>query len=844
MSKIPVEEEILQLRDQLHYHNHRYHVLDDPEIPDGEYDRLMQRLKLLESENPTLVTPESPTQRVGGSPLKAFGQVRHEMPMLSLDNAFSPEDLADFNRRVQERLALTEEVEYICEPKLDGIAVSLLYEKGILIRGATRGDGSTGEDITQNIRTIPSIPLRLSGSGWPSKLEVRGEIYMPKAGFQQLNKRAEAKGEKVFANPRNAAAGSLRQLDSKVTASRPLTMFCYGVGIVEGGGIPKKHGDILNQLGQWGLRLNPEIKVVTGIKGCENYYQKLAKRRDGLAYEIDGIVYKVNDIDLQNQLGYVARAPRWAIARKFPAEEKWTVLKGVDFQVGRTGAITPVARLEPVVVGGVTVSNATLHNMDEIARLKVKIGDTVAILRAGDVIPKVKEVILSRRPENAIDIDMPESCPVCGSAIEKISVKDAKEGAAYICVGRMGCKAQRAQAIIHYASRKAMDIEGLGSETIELMVEKNLLKSPADLYTLSYETVLSLEGFAHLSAKNLIASIEKSKSVTLDKLIFALGIPGIGQENARVLAEKFGVLSNLQRAKKEVIECIEGMAHETAQSIEDYFANHENKKVLELLLDENKLVISGSGDFLRPFSKLLTFANIINNMNIVGVADKGSEGIVKGFKDFEELFGLSEKQLWALVDTNSAFKIKKSVDKLCAWDHGEVKDKANLTISEITEHALLAEKEPIKPTEKLRNSLKGYFGGVESLLSATKPELQNALCKLSDPRVQSRFLEIEKYLKDGGIHWSQTQNIESSEQTTEAEALADKKFVITGKFEGVSRDQLKDLIRQHGGAIATSVSKNTTYLVAGEKAGSKRKKAEDLGVEVITLEQLNEMIGL
>ena len=382
-SQEDVEQEIQDLRQQINHHNHRYYVLDDPQISDAAYDQLLQRLKQLETDNPELITGDSPTQRVGAAPLKEFGQVLHEMPMLSLDNAFNEAELQDFNRRVKERLTATVDIEYACEPKLDGIAVSLLYEKGVLVRGATRGDGTTGEDITQNVRTIASIPLTLMGKGWPERLEVRGEIFMPKAGFEKMNARARARAEKVFVNPRNAAAGSLRQLDSRVTARRPLAMYCYSAGIVEGGSLPDKHADILELFRQWGLRINPEMQVVTGIKACEDYYGQLAEKRQELPYEIDGIVYKVNDLALQKQLGFVARAPRWAIARKFPAQEEMTLLKDVEFQVGRTGAVTPVARLEPVFVGGVTVSNATLHNMDEIIRLDLKIGDTVIVHRGG-----------------------------------------------------------------------------------------------------------------------------------------------------------------------------------------------------------------------------------------------------------------------------------------------------------------------------------------------------------------------------------------------------------------------------------------------------------------------------
>ena len=461
----PIAEEIIQLRQQINEHNHRYYVLDEPEIPDSEYDTLFSRLKLLEEKYPQQITADSPTQRVGATPLTAFGQVQHELAMLSLDNAFNEEEQLDFNRKVKERLNSTDEIEYACEPKLDGIAVSLLYENGILIRAATRGDGTTGEDITQNIRTIDAVPLRLLGSDWPRRLEVRGEVYMPKAGFTLLNQRASARGDKTFVNPRNAAAGSLRQLDSRITAKRPLSIYCYSAGIVEGGVLADKHSEILQSFKRWGLRVSPELKVVIGLNACEAYYQRMAEKRANLPYEIDGIVYKVNSIAQQQALGFVARAPRWAIARKFPAQEAVTVLKDVEFQVGRTGAITPVARLEPVFVGGVTVSNATLHNMDEVTRLDIKIGDSVVVLRAGDVIPKVDRVIHSRRPQNTRDIVFPKRCPICDSEIEH-------EETILRCAGGLFCSAQRKEAIKHFASRKAMDIDGLGDKLVEQLVER------------------------------------------------------------------------------------------------------------------------------------------------------------------------------------------------------------------------------------------------------------------------------------------------------------------------------------------------------------------------------------
>lgn len=851
MSKITADLEILQLREQIHYHNHRYHVLDDPEIPDGEYDRLMQRLKSLEANHPQWVTPDSPTQRVGGQPLKFFGQIRHKQPMRSLDNAFNSTDLQDFNRRLLERLGSEGPLEYVCEPKLDGIAVSVLYEDGVLVQGATRGDGTTGEDITLNIRTIAAIPLKLRGQGWPRRLEVRGEVYMPRAGFEQLNRRAQARGEKVFANPRNAAAGSLRQLDPRVTAGRPLTMYCYGVGHVEGGQLPSRHSAILAQLGTWGLRINPQVQVVTGLAACEQYYQTLEQQRGQLPYEIDGIVYKVNDIALQQALGAVARAPRWAVARKFPAQEALTVLKGVDFQVGRTGAVTPVARLEPVVVGGVTVSNATLHNMDEVARLDVRIGDTVIVSRAGDVIPKINGIVPSQRPAGAVPVSIPERCPVCHSAIEKVTVKDAREGTAHICVGRMGCKAQRQQAIMHFAARKALDIDGLGSETIEMMVNQELLYSPADLYALTYQTVLGLDGFARLSAEKLIESIERSKKTTLDRFIFALGIPGIGQENARMLAEQFGSMPHLLKARKEVLECIDGIAHETAQSVQDYFANDDNRRVIDALLEQHQLVVSGRGDYAPTLTRGLTLANLINNLEIerVGKTGKARE-IAAQYADFAQLFSATEQQLWTLVaGGRGSLSLNSSFQRL--WQHLQTvralpEHQKPATVAELVDTMPPApgrgEDKRRCPGEKFKKSLVAFFPTVATLEQASQAAIQRALCKLSHPDVQARLLSLEAYLRGEGLHWSQASASGDSAPDEPDGALVDKKFVITGSFAGVSREQLQAFIRQHGGTVVASVSKNTSYLVAGEKAGSKLGKAEKLGIPVITMAQLHALV--
>lgn len=558
---------MLQLREQLAQWNYRYYVLDDPSVPDAEYDRCMRELQALEAAHPELVSPDSPTQRVGAVPLKQFSQVTHEVPMLSLDNAFDAGELADFNRRVLDRLGPgAGPLEYACEPKLDGIAVSLLYRSGILERGATRGDGTTGEDITQNVRTIPSVPLHLLGDDFPSVLEVRGEIYMPRAGFEELNERARQRGDKPFVNPRNAAAGSLRQLDARITNERPLEMCCYGVGLVDDGELPQEHASILEALQRWGLRINSESRVVTGIEACEEYYDYLYAKRDELPYDIDGIVYKVNDVTLQRRLGFVSRAPRWAIARKFPAQEEMTRLLDVEFQVGRTGAVTPVARLEPVFVGGVTVSNATLHNADEIERLGVRIGDTVIIRRAGDVIPQVVSVVIERRPRDAREVSFPAHCPVCGSILER-----EQDGAVVRCLGGLVCAAQQKAAIKHFASRRAMDIEGLGDKLVEQLVDEGLVENVAGLYRLDKAQLTALERMGDKSADNLLAALEESKSTTLPRFIFALGIREVGEATALNLARHFGSWEKLAAASETQLLEVEDVGPVVADHLRQFF---------------------------------------------------------------------------------------------------------------------------------------------------------------------------------------------------------------------------------------------------------------------------------
>jgi DNA ligase (NAD+) len=634
------ETRILELRAELDQHNYRYHVLDEPSIPDAEYDRLFHELKALEAENPHLVTPDSPTQRVGSAALSAFSQVRHEVPMLSLGNAFEEVDLREFDRRVTEGLDLpggSERVQYSCEPKLDGLAVSLLYRDGALVRGATRGDGSTGEDISVNVRTVRNIPLKLQGTGWPEVLEVRGEVFMSKAGFERLNASQAEIGGKTFANPRNAAAGSLRQLDSKITASRPLEFCAYGLGQVSAE-FSDTHIGNLNALKAWGMPVSRELKLANGVDECLAYYRDIGERRLTLSYEIDGVVFKVNNLASQRELGFRAREPRWAIAHKFPAMEELTELLDVEFQVGRTGAVTPVARLKPVKVAGVTVANATLHNMDEVARLGLMIGDTVIIRRAGDVIPQVVQVVQERRPEDARAVQIPQTCPVCGSHVERTQlIKRSKgketisEGAVYRCVGRLACGAQLKQAIIHYVSRRAMDIEGLGDKTIEQLVDEKLISSPADLYALTFEQIVGLEGFAEISSNKLLKAIADSKQPTLARFIYALGIPDVGEETAKVLARSLASLQRVRQALPEVLTYLPDVGLEVAHEIHSFFEDGHNQNVIEALLGERGLQLQEEGELGAEFAASTTLGGLIDKLDIPTVGPGAAQKLADKF---------------------------------------------------------------------------------------------------------------------------------------------------------------------------------------------------------------------
>ncbi|MGC7559153.1 NAD-dependent DNA ligase LigA [Pasteurella sp. PK-2025] len=595
-----IQLEIEQLRKTLRYHEYQYHVLDNPSIPDAEYDRLFHQLKALERDYPQFVSADSPTQRVGAKPLTGFAQITHELPMLSLDNAFSDEEFKAFVKRIQDRLVvLPQPLTFCCEPKLDGLAVSILYVDGKLTQAATRGDGTTGEDITANIRTIRNIPLQLLMDHPPARLEVRGEVFMPHAGFEALNEQALAKGEKTFANPRNAAAGSLRQLDPKMTSQRPLMLNAYSIGIAEGITLPNTHFERLQWLKSIGIPVNNEIQLCDGIENVLHFYRSIMQKRSQLGYDIDGTVLKVNDIHLQEELGFISKAPRWAIAYKFPAQEELTTLKDVEFQVGRTGAITPVAKLEPVFVGGVTVSNATLHNGDEIARLDIAIGDTVIIRRAGDVIPQIIGVLHERRPADAKPIVFPTHCPVCESVITRI------EGEAVArCTGGLFCAAQRKEALKHFVSRKAMDIDGVGAKLIEQLVDREQIHTPADLFRLDLTTLMRLDRMGPKSAQNALESLAKAKKTTLARFIFALGIRDVGEATALNLANHFHTLDALKTATLAQLQDVQDVGEVVANRISVFWREPHNVAVVDDLLAQgihwDKVEVKEVGD--NPFN--------------------------------------------------------------------------------------------------------------------------------------------------------------------------------------------------------------------------------------------------
>lgn len=737
MSKTPsVESEIEALRDEIRKHNHRYYVLDDPLIPDVEYDRLFKRLQQLEHEHPDLVASDSPTMRVGDKPLSGFSEVRHKVRMLSLGNVFSDEELADFDRRIRDRLDTDREIAYVAEPKLDGLAINLRYEQGKLVQAATRGDGERGEDVTSNVRTIESIPLRMIGKEYPSILEVRGEVFMPKAGFEKLNADARKSGEKTFANPRNAAAGSLRQLDPKLAAKRPLAFYAYGLGEFEKG-FADGHEAAMLKLKACGIPISPELKRLNGIDACLEYYADILSRRENLPYEIDGVVYKVDSFAQQLVLGFVSRAPRWAVAHKFPAQEELTVVEDIEFQVGRTGAVTPVARLEPVSVAGVTVSNATLHNMDEIERKDVRIGDTVIIRRAGDVIPEVVQVVIDKRPADAAKPELPTSCPVCGSDVLRI------EGEAVArCSGGLFCDAQRREGIKHFASRKAMDIEGLGDKLVEQLDEQGLIKSISDIYSLEEEDVAALARMGEKSARNLIDALEKSKQTTLPRFLFSLGIMGIGETMARNVALAMGDLEAIMNLK---------------------------------LADLVEITSSQAATLRKALDERDAFA----------------------FNDCQGLSALPRMKWLSDIRCHLLKEKFEEPQRLIAASADEIANRPDVKIEGLGD--VLAEK------------LVTFFR-------------------------QEHNKEVIQGLLDAGVVWEPIERPDEG-----AQPFAGKTFVLTGTLSR-SRGQIKEQLESLGAKVSGSVSKKTDFVVAGESAGSKLTKAQDLGVGILDEDKLQEMI--
>ena len=762
-----------KLRQQLEDASYRYHVLDEPNIPDAEYDRLLRELDELEAAHPELLTPDSPTQRVGSAPSSKFAEVRHAIPMLSLGNAFSEGEVRDFVRRIEEKLDRPTLL-FSAEPKLDGLAISLRYENGKFVQGATRGDGASGEDVTANLRTVKAIPLHLRGEGWPRVLEVRGEVYMPRAAFEKYNEQARLHGGKVLANPRNGAAGSLRQLDPRLTAQRPLAFFAYGIGVVEDGSLPDTHSAMLGRLREWGFPVSAESRVVQDAGGLLDYYERIGGKRDRLAFDIDGVVYKLDDNAGQREMGFVSRAPRWAIAHKFPAQEQSTTVEAIEIQIGRTGAATPVARLKPVQVAGVVVTNATLHNADQIARLDVRVGDSVIVRRAGDVIPEVVSVMLEQRPAGAVPWVMPGRCPICASEI----VREEGE-AVWRCSGELSCPAQRKEAIRHFASRRAMDIEGLGDRFIEDLSDMGYLESVADLYKLTLEDLLDMKRrveerdgttpetvkagkVASKWAGNLIEAIDRSRATTLERFLFALGIQHVGESTAKALAAWFGDLELIRHLPWPLFKRVPDVGGEVARSLGHFLDQPGNQQVIDDLLARGVRVT----DTHAPTAKLregLNLATLLVELEIQKITRIRADQLGNAFASAEMLVDAP------VHDFVGAGLPSESANSLAAW-------------LEIPENASLL--------------LKGA-AAIERLL-AVAPQEEEII----------------------------------------AGPLDGKTVVLTGGLASMSRDEAGAKLEALGAKLAGSVSKKTSLVVAGEAAGSKLAKAEELGIEVWNEAQL------
>ena len=758
---------IADLRRQLEDANYRYYVLDEPSIPDAEYDRLLRELEALEAAHPALVTADSPTQRVGNAPAGKFAEVRHAVPMLSLGNAFSDEEVQDFVRRIADRLKRPA-LRFSAEPKLDGLAISLRYEGGAFVQGATRGDGATGEDVTLNLRTIKAIPLTLRGTGWPDVLEVRGEVYMPRADFETYNEYARKHGGKVLANPRNGAAGSLRQLDPRITAQRPLAFFAYGTGLVEGGELPDSHSATLKQLRGWGFPVSSLSEVVEGVEGLLDYYRRIGEARDGLPFDIDGVVYKLDDGEGQREMGFVSRAPRWAIAHKFPAQEQMTVLESIEVNVGRTGAVTPWALMQPVHVGGVTVTRATLHNADQVARLDVRNGDTVIVRRAGDVIPEVVGVVPERRPADTVPWQMPTQCPVCGSEI----VREEGE-AVWRCSGELTCPAQRKETIIHFASRRAMDIEGLGERFVEDLSDLDFVQHVADLYKLTLDDLLEMKRrvderdgttpetvksgkVATKWAENLIEAIDRSRRTTLERFLFGLGIQHVGESTAKALAQWFGDLQVIRRLPWPLFKQVPDIGGEVARSLGHFLDQPGNQQAIDDLLARGVVI----GDTHPPSGKL----------------------------------------------------------------------RAGLELATV-----LVDLEIPKVTRVRAEQLASAFPSVQALLDAPVHNFVTAGLPSDAANAFATWLEDEtnaQLLSRCGAALDELRAITPADVAVSAGPLDGKTVVLTGSLASMSRDEAGEKLEALGAKVAGSVSKKTHLVVAGEAAGSKLAKAQELGIEI------------
>lgn len=756
-----------ELRRRLDEANYRYYVLDEPTIPDVEYDGLMRELEALEATHPQLVVPDSPTQRVGTAPSAKFAEVRHAVPMLSLGNAFGDHEVRDFVERIDEKLG-RDTLVFSAELKLDGLAISLRYEHGLFVQGATRGDGARGEDVTPNLRTIKAIPLKLRGSGWPDVLEVRGEVYMPRADFEKYNEEARLHGGKVLANPRNGAAGSLRQLDPRLTARRPLAFFAHGVGRVEGGTLPDSHSGVLARLREWGFPVSPYNEVVEGIDGLLDYYGRIGELRDRLPFEIDGVVYKLDDGAGQREMGFVSRAPRWAVAHKFPALEQTTAVEAIEIQIGRTGAATPVARLAPVQVAGVTVTNATLHNADQIARLDVRVGDTVIVRRAGDVIPEVVGVVVERRPEGARPWEMPAHCPVCGSAIVR-----EESAAVWRCSGELSCPAQRKETIRHFASRRAMDVDGLGDRFIEELSDLGYLTSVADLYALELDDLLEMKRraderdgttpetvkagkIATKWAENLVRAIDRSRDTTLERFLYALGIEHVGESTAKALAQWFGDLALIRRMPWPLFKLVPDIGGEVARALGHFFDQDGNQAVIDALLERGVHLTDGHA----PSAKLraeLDLGKLLENAEIPKITPVRAEQLAAEFPSVEAIGNASVQDLVAAglpADTANA---------LVAW--------------------------------------------------------------LDEPG-------NAKLLRDAGAMLARLLAVTPEAPVESTGPLDGKTIVLTGGLSTLSRDEAAAKLEALGAKVTGSVSKKTSVVVAGASAGSKLAKAEALGIEI------------